>query len=145
MVPIVPMTILLFFLASVGPFLIHSLEIISSFMPFSFGSLLKHYHPPSLSCYHCIIYNLWHATIALYIYIYSFFYDNIIKDQKYFKFLNFFFGYREYICENLHILFLWFFCFFLCFCNYQALTNEKGIHLKIKATKGKLCYPCLSI
>ena len=29
--------------------------------------------------------------------------------------------------------------------NYQALTNEKDIHLKIKATEGKLCYPDLSI
>ena len=28
--------------------------------------------------------------------------------------------------------------------NYQALTNEKDIHLKIKATKGKLCYPDLA-
>ena len=43
-------------------------------------------------------------------------------------------------CENLHILFL------VCFLkNYQALTNEKDIHLKIKATGGKLCYLDLSI
>ena len=34
----------------------------------------------------------------------------------------------------------------VCFLkNYQALTNEKDIHLKIKAIGGKLCYLDLSI
>ena len=51
----------------------YSLEIILSSMPFSFGSLPKHYHG---------------SKVIL---------------------IVFFFGYIEYICENLHILFLVFF------------------------------------